>query len=161
MQSDSPVSGPNCPSCNRARAEDSRFCQWCGQLNDSPAGVFVASFGQRVGAFFLDLVLFFLTLAIGYIVWWLIVLDRGQTPGKQIVGIRVIKDNGEPSMWGYTFLREFVIKGLLVGLIGMITLEIFWFVDNLWAAWDKDKQTLHDKIIGTLLVEIGRVDSYA
>ena len=53
---------------------------------------------------------------IGYIVWWLIVLGRGQTPGKQIVGIRVIKDNGEPSGWGYTFLREFVIKALLVGV---------------------------------------------
>ena len=56
-------------------------------------------------------------LSMGYIVWWLIALGRGQTPGKQIVGICVIKDNGEPSGWGYTFLREFVIKLLLVGFI--------------------------------------------
>ena len=53
---------------------------------------------------------------VGYIVWWLIALGWRQTPGKQVVGIRVIKDSGEPSDWGYTFLREFVIKFLLMGL---------------------------------------------
>ena len=36
---------------------------------------------------------------IGYIVWWLLVLGRGQTPDKQLVGIRVFKDNGKPSGW--------------------------------------------------------------
>ena len=101
-----------------------------------------------------------LTVVIGYIIWWLIVLGRGQTPGKQIVGIYVVKDNGEASGWGYTFLREFAIKGILVGLIAAFTFEIFWIVDNLWAAWDKDKQTLHDKIIGTLVVQDIGADAY-
>jgi uncharacterized RDD family membrane protein YckC len=91
---------------------------------------------------------------IGYIVWWLIVLGRGQTPGKQIVGIRVIKDNGEPSGWGYTFLREFVIKALLVGFLSDATFGIARLVDYLWPLWDKAEkmQTLHDKLLGTLVV---------
>ena len=91
---------------------------------------------------------------IGYIVWWLIVLGRGQTPGKQIVGIRVIKDNGEPSSWGYTFLREFVIKFLLVGFLSDATLGIARLVDYLWPLWDKAEkmQTLHDKLLGTIVV---------
>ena len=93
-------------------------------------------------------------VVIGYIVWWLIALGRGQTPGKQIVGIRVIKDNGEPSNWGYTFLREFVIKLLLIGFISDVTFGIGRLVDYLWPLWDRAEkvQTLHDKLLGTIVV---------
>ena len=92
---------------------------------------------------------------ISYIVWWLIVLGRGQTPGKQIVRIRVIKDSGEPSGWGYTFLREFVIKLLLVGFISDATFGIGRLVDYLWPLWDRAEkmQTLHDKLLGTIVVK--------
>lgn len=93
-------------------------------------------------------------IIIGYIVWWLIALGRGQTPGKQIVGIRVIKDDGSPSNWGYTFLREFVIKFLLLGFISEATLGIARLVDYLWPLWDRAEmmQTLHDKMLGTIVV---------
>ena len=86
--------------------------------------------------------------------WWLIALGRGQTPGKQIVGIRVIKDDGEPSSWGYTFLREFVVKFLLLGFLSQVTFGIAWLVDYLWPLWDRSKkmQTLHDKLLGTIVV---------
>ena len=49
----------------------------------------LATYPQRVIAFLLDIVLIPLTLVIGYLIWWLIVLGRAQTPGKQIVGIQV------------------------------------------------------------------------
>ena len=32
-----------------------------------------------------------LAVSAGYVVWWLFTLRHGQTPGKQLVGIRVIK----------------------------------------------------------------------
>ena len=94
-------------------------------------------------------------IVLGYFVWWLIALRRGQTPGKQIVGIRVIKDSGEPSGWGYTFLREFVIKLLLVGFISDATFGIGRLVDYLWPLWDRAEkmQTLHDKLLGTLVIK--------
>ena len=94
-------------------------------------------------------------ILLGYIVWWLIALGRGQTPGKQIVGIRVIKDDGSPSNWGYTFLREFVIKLLLVGFISDMTFGIARLVDYLWPLWDRAEkmQTLHDKMLGTIVVK--------
>ena len=93
-------------------------------------------------------------IGIGYIVWWLIALRQGQTPGKQIVGIRVIKDDGSPSGWGYTFLREFVIKFLLLGFLFQATFGIAWLVDYLWPLWDRAEkmQTLHDKVLGTIVV---------
>ena len=94
-------------------------------------------------------------ILLGYIVWWLIALGNGQTPGKQIVGIRVIKDDGSPSNWGYTFLREFVIKLLLVGFISDMTFGIARLVDYLWPLWDRAEkmQTLHDKMLGTIVVK--------
>lgn len=93
---------------------------------------------------------------IGYIVWWLLVLGRDQTPGNQIVGIRVFKDNGEPSGWGDTFLREFVVKSLLLGFLSHLTFGIAWVVDCLWPLWDRTKrmQTLHDKLLGTVVVRV-------
>ena len=96
-----------------------------------------------------------LIVFVGYIVWWLFALGRGQTPGKQIVGIRVIKDDGSPSGWGYTFLREFVIKFLLVGLLTEPTFGIARLVDYLWPLWDRAEkmQTLHDKMLGTIVVK--------
>ena len=89
-----------------------------------------------------------------YIVWWVIALRNGQTPGKQVVGIRVIKDSGESSNWGYTFLREFVIKVLVGGLLFIQTLGILPLVDYLWPLWDRAEkmQTLHDKMLGTIVV---------
>ena len=94
-----------------------------------------------------------LAVLAGYVIWWLFALRRGQTPGKQVVGIRVVKDNGEPSDWGYTFLRELVIKGLLGGFLSGMTGGIYFLVDHLLPLWDKDRQAVHDKMIGTLVVQ--------
>ncbi len=112
----------------------------------------LATYPQRVIAFLLDFVLIPLTLVIGYIIWWLIVLGRAQTPGKQIVGIQVVKDTGEPVGWGYMFLREFVIKGLLGGFLSSFA-GIYFVVDHIWPLFDDDKQTIHDKMVSTLVVK--------
>ncbi len=88
-----------------------------------------------------------------YVIWWLFSLRRGQTPGKQLVGIRVIKSNGQLSGWGYTFLRELVIKGLVGGFLSGMTAGIYWVVDHLWPLFDSDRQALHDKMVDTLVVQ--------
>ena len=36
---------------------------------------------------------------------------------------------------------------------------LFWsvsFLDAAWLLWDRDRQTLHDKVLGTLVVERAR-----
>ena len=102
----------------------------------------------------MDFVLFIVTLIIEYIIWWLITLGRGQTPGKQLVGIRVMRTDGSRSDWGWTFLREFVIKLLVFEALGdALTSGIASLVDLLWAFWDKNRQTLHDKIMKTVVVD--------
>ena len=104
-------------------------------------------------AWILEFILFILTLVVGYIIWWLLVLDRAQTPGKQIVGIWVIGDDGSRVGFGRMFLREFVIEAILFGIASAMTLGIVGLLDMLWPLWDKDNQALHDKVASTVVVQ--------
>ena len=101
-------------------------------------------------------------LGIGWIAWWLIILHRGQTPGKQLVGIYTafVKSPDMPVSWGYGFLRDIFFKLGLIYIIlsavlgSILGLWIFWIlilIDHCWAFWDKseNKQTLHDKMFNT------------
>ena len=138
----------SCVSCNRTDVGDGRFCRWCGQMLIGSNGVKLAGIGQRLLAYILDVLLLFLTLFLGYLIWWLIVLARGQTPGKQLVGIRVWDARGTPAGWGRTFLREFIAK-----LITHLALGWFFYIDTLWMLWDRDRQALYDKLAGTVVVD--------
>lgn len=94
----------------------------------------------------LDWVLFFLTLVIGYIIWWLIVLGRGQTPGKQLLGIRAIKRDGDPSGWGNTFVREVVKTVAHWFVIGFFADIILLLID------DDEHRSLSDRVANTVIV---------
>ena len=67
----------------------------------------------------------------------------GQTPGKRIMGIRVVRQsNGGPLGYGLAIGRTVarVVDGVVFGL------------GYLWAIWDPQHQTWHDKIAATLVV---------
>jgi uncharacterized RDD family membrane protein YckC len=78
---------------------------------------------------------------------------NGQTWGKQILGIRVIRDGGEPMSFGAAALREIVVKGLLVGIASSIIPFVPWFLDNFWPLWDDENRALHDMVVSTHVVE--------
>ncbi len=101
---------------------------------------------RRLFANLLDGVLFFLTLIIGYIIWWLIVLGRGQTPGKQLLGIRAIKRNGDGAGWGTTFVRE-IVKAVAHSFI------IGFFADAILLLTDEEEhRSLSDRVANTVVV---------
>lgn len=78
-----------------------------------------ASLKQRLAQLFLEYGLFIVTLGGGYIVWFFISLSNGQTPGKQLLKLRVYDSTtGKPANWAHMFLREI---GLYIAL-GLITL---------------------------------------
>ena len=64
-----------------------------------------------------------------------------------------MRADGTASDWGWTFIREFVVKFLVFSVVAEVTLGIAGVVDLLWAFWDKDRQTLHDKIMKTVVVD--------
>jgi uncharacterized RDD family membrane protein YckC len=77
---------------------------------------------------------------------------NGQTFGKQIVGIRVTRDNGEAMDIGWGVLREFVVKGLLFGTVGGFFFSIPTILDFLWPLWDDQNRALHDMVVSTHVV---------
>ncbi|HEU0024399.1 MAG TPA: RDD family protein [Thermoleophilaceae bacterium] len=77
---------------------------------------------------------------------------NGQTWGKQIVGIRVVRDNGAPVELGFGFLREFVVKALLFGTVGGFFFSIPTLLDVLWPLWDDQNRCLHDMVVSTHVV---------
>ena len=152
-----------CRNCGNENDGNAAYCASCGQVQDSQQATSyspeigldkpeLASIGRRLGALSIDIVIGILTLYIGWLIWSFIIYGRGQTPGKQILGIYAAStDNPEqPFSWGNTALREFVYKFLLFGVfLSTISVAIIWVVDNLWPLWDGsgNSQTLHDKII--------------
>lgn len=79
---------------------------------------------------------------------------NGQTLGKQWVGIRVVRDNGEPFGLGQGLLREFVVKLLLFGWIGgSFFLAIPSLLDAFWPLWEDENRALHDLIVKTHVVD--------
>jgi uncharacterized RDD family membrane protein YckC len=77
---------------------------------------------------------------------------NGQSLGKQIAGIRVVRDHGEPMTYGWALLREFVVRGLLFGVLGSFFFSIPVLVDYLWPIWDESNRALHDMVVSTHVV---------
>jgi uncharacterized RDD family membrane protein YckC len=77
---------------------------------------------------------------------------NGQTWGKQIVGIRVVREDQRPMAFGWSFLREFVIKTVVFQWIGG-SLLIGGLLDLLWPLWDNENRALHDMLATTRVVQ--------
>jgi uncharacterized RDD family membrane protein YckC len=76
---------------------------------------------------------------------------NGQTLGKQIARIRVVRDDGAPLGYGAAALREFLIKYVVIGLLGG-GLLIPPLLDGLWPLWDGENRALHDMLASTHVV---------
>jgi len=88
-------------------------------------------------------VMFVGVLVVAYI--YLRALARtGQTWGRRIVGIKVVRtDNGNAPGWGKAIGRS------LFSYISAWPL----YLGFLWMIWDDQKQTWHDKVAGTYVVQ--------
>jgi uncharacterized RDD family membrane protein YckC len=127
------------------------------QLPPALAGRELASWGQRAGAALLDFLFALVTLGIVGVVNWFMPgregENNGQTFGKQIVGIRAVKEDGTPFSMGDSVVRELVVKGLLFGFLGAFTCGIASLLDYLWPLWDDKNQALHDKMLSQYVVQ--------
>jgi len=65
----------------------------------------------------------------------------GQTPGKRLMGVRVVRADGERLRFGNALRRELanVISGIL-------------FLSYLWILFDNRRRGFHDKLAGTIEV---------
>jgi uncharacterized RDD family membrane protein YckC len=111
-----------------------------------PPGAELASVGRRIGGYFMELLLAIVTLGIGYLIWMLVVWARGQTPGKQVLGMYCYRPStGSIASWGYMLLRWF--GQLLESLIpfGFPITSIMMIASN-------ERKAIHDHIAGTVVL---------
>jgi len=77
----------------------------------------------------------------------------GGTLGKLAVGIRVRRDDGTFVGWREALLRPILQLALAYGSFipgaGLTSI-----LDDLWMIWDRQSQTLHDKIASTIVVYV-------
>ncbi len=93
-------------------------------------------------------------IVFAYAAWWLIVLARGQTPGKQILGLVAVKSDGTRFGWGRMFVRE-VFK------------EIYWFVtfglgvivDIILLLLSDQPRTVTDRVTGSTIVHVSELNT--
>jgi uncharacterized RDD family membrane protein YckC len=78
--------------------------------------------------------------------------NNGQTWGKQLVGIRVIRTNGAPFNFSQAALREVVVKTLAVGIASSFIQVVPYLLNFLWPLWDDQNQALHDMACSTRVV---------
>ena len=78
--------------------------------------------------------------------------NNGQTWGKQMLDIRVVRDNGQTMSFGWAALREIAVKGLAVSIASSIIPIIPWFLNYFWPLWDDENRALHDMICSTHVV---------
>lgn len=86
--------------------------------------------------------------------WLIPVAWSGYTVGKKIVGIRIVKVNGEKLGVGAMFLRSFVAY-LIYGL----TLGIAFLVSAIMVAAREDKRAIHDFLAGTYVTTEPKVEA--
>ena len=76
----------------------------------------------------------------------LTVLGRGQTPGKRLLGIRVIRLDGAPIGWWIAFERfGGYAASFFSGTLGFAQI-----------LWDRNRQALHDKATNTVVIRVVR-----
>jgi uncharacterized RDD family membrane protein YckC len=77
---------------------------------------------------------------------------NGQTLGRMVTGIRVVRANGEPMTFSYAMLREVAVKTLLIGIAASLTGGLAYLADYLWPLWDEENRALHDMIVNSRVI---------
>jgi uncharacterized RDD family membrane protein YckC len=109
--------------------------------------------GRRLVAMLLDVLLFVVTLGVGWLVWALIVFKDGRTPGKQLLHMRVVDvRTGIPLRWGMMFVREFLVRGLLISALSTVTLGVVGLVAALMIL-SPLHQTMWDRMCNTTVAD--------
>jgi uncharacterized RDD family membrane protein YckC len=113
-----------------------------------------AGFWIRVGATIIDLLLigvlsafvfaglaFPILLVVYHVAMW---TWKGTTIGGVVFSLKIVRLDGRPIDFAIALVRS------LFSIISFVFLLVGFF----WAGWDKEKQSWHDKIAGTVIVKV-------
>jgi uncharacterized RDD family membrane protein YckC len=88
---------------------------------DPPNSNYVSFARRFFGDQLLEVVIFILTLGVGWYVWLALVSPRGRTPAKDFVGVTIHDHRtGRVSRWQQVWLREVFGKGLFPAFLAAV-----------------------------------------
>jgi uncharacterized RDD family membrane protein YckC len=134
-------------------------------------GLIVSAIGLIVDLFSLEGLLsleIWLGSAI-WLVWFAAIARRGQTPGKQMLSTQVIRTDGSAAsrklMWvrevGYraavnvpVILLSILYPESVAANLALATIGIVVIADGVAIFFNPDRQTLHDRVFKTLVINI-------
>jgi uncharacterized RDD family membrane protein YckC len=101
-------------------------------------------YGTCCVGIFLPPIAYFVTGLLNKVYW---VSKRGYSIGQGLMKLRVVDQHGNLISMGTATIRLLATVGL--GFIPVVG----GFLDLLWPLWDKQRQTLHDKAVGTFVIK--------
>ena len=141
--------GRYCSNCGVLVSPGARTCASCRHVLGLAPAIVLSPRARRLGEYLLDGVLMVVTLGIGWVIWALIVFKDGQTPAKQLLGMRAVSlSTMQAANWGTTAIRE--VCRIVLGYVAAYT--VIGWVLLMWLLWDRDNQELWDKLMDTVVV---------
>jgi uncharacterized RDD family membrane protein YckC len=153
-----------CRSCGATLAPGARWCAICHASAIPGVTGTLATPARRLAAYVIDFFMPLLLigalaglafvmnsgvlvalLSVAYIGWSLVLFSRGTTPGKHMLGMDVIDENGHLAGFGKMFVREWIGK--------LIISHMVFGLGLVWILIDKDRQCWHDKLVNTYVVK--------
>lgn len=99
----------------------------------------------------------FLITGVLYIVYGTVLCgsSRGQTVGMAAVGLRAVRADTLGTLGYGRALTRAVVEGVLrlIDLL-FVLLGVIWLLDMLFPLWDSKRQTLHDKVAGSVVLRL-------
>ncbi len=145
---------PVCDHCGLRRGEG-MACRACGALTLAGGqGARLASRPRRLANYALDSILLLATFGVGWLIWFHFTAKTSQSPGKRLMRTYVVVlHDAAPASYERLWLRDVGVMWLLFGaLLSPMTGGVVPLLDMLWIMFDRQKQTLHDKLVGTIVV---------
>lgn len=158
-----------CPACSAELPAGIRWCTICHRNVLKPELGRLAPPAKRLIAYFLDLSVPLIALFLIFIVagatgaqggdtagivvgftllatylaaaFWL--FSRGSTPGKRLLGMWVVREEGDRAGLATMVMREWIGKTIS----GMV-----FSLGFLWILMDRDNQGWHDKLVSTYVI---------
>lgn len=122
-----------------------------------PQALPLATVGMRIWGTVLEAILAVVTLGIGWIIWYLVVVGKGLTPARQVLKLLVLDNQTRiPVEPGKAFVRGFFVYSLLFGFVfnslaaGLFGFPFFFWVAGLFI-FRQSRQTLWDQLTGTVI----------
>ena len=102
---------------------------------------------RRFFGHLLEALLIGLLLVVGWLIWLWFSAKKSQSPAKQLLGMYILTTDGEPASATRVWIREALLQWLIFANVFLAAV-----VDFLFFLFDENAQSLHDKIMETVVV---------